>query len=116
MIRFVSIFDFYRSSECLSLLDPVAIKKLGDDHNALKNGDAIHGLSLFPVEEMESCIKRENCRQIIKTKGGTAYRGCGRPSASGPLSSPRKLIRLPSVNSAESGSRSIIIAGFFSPR
>jgi hypothetical protein len=33
----------------------MAIKKLGDDPNTLKNGKAIHGLSLFPVEEMEYC-------------------------------------------------------------
>jgi hypothetical protein len=51
-ICFVSPSDFHRSSQSLSLLDPMAIKKFGDDHSALTNGSAIHGLSLFPAEEI----------------------------------------------------------------
>jgi hypothetical protein len=63
----------------------MGIKRLGDDPNALKNGNMIHGLSSFPVEEMESCIRKENCRQVIRSENGTTYRGCGKLSASGLL-------------------------------
>jgi hypothetical protein len=84
-IHFVSPSDFHRSSQSLRFLDPMAIKRLGNDPNALKNGNAIHGLSLFPVEEMESCRRKEKCRQVIRSETGTTYRGCGRFSASGLL-------------------------------
>jgi hypothetical protein len=63
----------------------MAIKKLEDYHNALKNGKAIHRLSLFSAEEMESCIRKENRRQITRSESGTADRDSGTPSASGPL-------------------------------
>jgi hypothetical protein len=44
---------FFVESVVPDLVDPMAIKRLGDDPNALKNGNAIHGLSLLPVEEMD---------------------------------------------------------------
>jgi hypothetical protein len=65
------------------------MKNLGNDHNVLEKGNAIHGRSLSPAEEMESCIRKEKCRQIIRSENGTAYRGCGRLSAFGPLAGPQ---------------------------
>jgi hypothetical protein len=49
--------DFHHSSQSLCLLDPIVIKKLGDDHSALKNSNAIHGPSLFPAEERKTAGK-----------------------------------------------------------
>jgi hypothetical protein len=46
----------------------MAIKKLSGGHNALKNGKAIHGVSLFPAEEMESCIKGRAADRLLDQK------------------------------------------------